>query len=70
MDTQVITVNNEEITIPFYYEQIEPSPNVPEGSAVYMTQTKNDVCYLVIFAADESGTLPRDKDALINPHFG
>lgn len=66
MDTQVITVNNEEITIPFYYEQIEPSPDMPEGSDVYMTQTENAVCYMVVFAADENGALPRDKDALIN----
>ena len=65
MNTQMITIKGKTITIPDYYQRVDPMPDDPEDSIPYMVQTENAMCFALIFPVSESASLPRTKDSLI-----
>ena len=65
METQIVTINGKEITIPAYYQKVDSMPDDPENSVPYMVQTGNAMCFVLISPVDESKSLPRTKDTLI-----
>jgi len=60
-----MVVEQYEVNIPDYYEQIDPMPEDPEGSVVFRTQTENARCFLIGFPVDYSQSLPRNQKDLI-----
>lgn len=65
MNTQTVTIKGKAITIPDYYQRVDPMPDDPEGSIPYMVQTGNAMCFVLIHPISESASLPRTKDSLI-----
>lgn len=66
MSNQRITINNNYFFIPDYYQKVDSMPGDPEGSVPYMVQTKNAMCFAMIFPIDASQAMPKSKEALIS----
>jgi len=65
MEKQKITINGKTVFIPDYYQKVDSMPDDPEGSIPYMVQTGNAMCFALIFPVNESESLPRSKESLI-----
>ena len=63
---QPITINNQTIYIPDYWDQVQSMPDDPKDSVAYMVQSEYAACVALLFPTDESASLPRTKGALIN----
>ena len=66
MKTQNVMISGKTITIPEYYQRVDPMPDDPAESIPYMVQTDNALCFALIFPVEESRSLPRTKEALIS----
>ena len=61
-----ITINNQTIYIPDYWDQVQSMPDDPKDSVAYMVQSEYAACVALLFPTDESASLPRTQGALIN----
>lgn len=61
-----ITINNQTIYIPDYFDRVQTMPDDPKDSVAYMVQSEYAACLALLFPTDESASLPRTKGALIN----
>ena len=62
MKYQNVTINGKTISIPEYYQMVDPMPDDPADSIPYMVQTGNAMCLALIFPVDESKSLPVQRN--------
>lgn len=65
MEKQIVNLEDIKITIPYYYQKVEPLPSDPANSVSYMVQTEHAICFAQLSLVDESEMLPRTKKSLI-----
>ncbi len=65
MEKQIVNLEAIKITIPNYYQKVEPTPNDPKDSVPYMVQTEHAICLALLSLVDASQSLPRTRDSLI-----
>ena len=66
MEKQTISINDEKIIIPAYYQKVDSMPGDPENSVPYEVQSENAGCIVFFSAVDYSKQLPREKEDLID----
>lgn len=66
MNNQNVIIGGKVVSIPNYYQRVESMPEDPEGSVPFAVQTENAMCVVFLYPVDESQSLPRRKEALVN----
>ena len=65
MDMKSIEINGKTVYIPAYYQQVDSTPEDPEGSIPFMVKTDQAICFLLIYPIALSETVPREQTDLI-----
>ena len=65
MDMKTIEINGKTVQIPAYYQQVDSSPEDPEGSVPFIVRTEQAICFVLIYPITLSETVPREQSDLI-----
>ena len=61
MDMKTIEINGKTVQIPAYYQQVDSSPEDPEGSVPFIVRTEQAICFVLIYPITMSETVPREQ---------
>ena len=61
MDMKTIEINVKTVQIPAYYQQVDSSPEDPEGSVPFIVRTEQAICFVLIYPITMSETVPREQ---------
>ncbi len=65
MEKQTVKIADMSVDIPAYYQRTESMPGDPEGSVPYAVRTENALCVVFLSQVDNSKSLPREQETLI-----
>ncbi len=62
---KTIKIDEMSVSIPEYYQRVDPMPDDPKDSIPFMVQTENAVCLLMVTPIALEQTIPRNKEDLL-----